>query len=353
LHIHQPVGAVVDPVVLPTEPEETTTVTPTDIIYQRRVRVLDHARQTGNVAEACRTFGISRKTFYEWRDRAERYGLEALVPKARRAPQMPSATPTWVVNELLTLAVTEPTIGCRQYADRLADRGYAIAKSTVQAILVRHGLGRRAQRVARAAAIAAHTTGLVTEAAIDDELFGFCHWAARPGDLVALDSFYIGNLKGVGKVYQLTAVDTATRWAMVMIVLGVPTGATTARFVDHVIRRYRRLGVTVRAVLTDNGPEYIARAFTAAVAAKGLGHHRTPPRSPNHNAVCERFQGTALQECWRPAFHRRHFTSIRQLQAEIDAWLTHYNTRRRNHSDFMRGRTPRQLLAIHRTRKAA
>jgi transposase InsO family protein len=353
LHIHQPVGAVVDPVVLPTEPEETTTVTPTDIIYQRRVRVLDHARQTGNVAQTCRTFGISRKTFYEWRNRAQRYGLEALVPKTRRAPQMPSATPTWVVNELLTLAVTEPTIGCRQYVDRLADRGYAIAKSTVQAILVRHGLGRRAQRVARAAAITAHTTGLVTEAAIDDELFGFCHWAARPGDLVALDSFYIGNLKGVGKVYQLTAVDTATRWAMVMIVLGVPTGATTARFVDHVIRRYRRLGVTVRAVLSDNGPEYVARAFTQALAAKGLGHHRTPPRSPNHNAVCERFQGTALQECWRPAFHRRHFTSIRQLQAEIDAWLVHYNTRRRNHSDFMRGRTPSQLLAIHPTRKAA
>ena len=275
-------------------------MTPTDIIYQRRVRVLDHARQTGNVAQTCRTFGISRKTFYEWRDRAERYGLEALVPKARRAPQMPSATPTWVVNELLTLAVTEPTIGCRQYADRLADRGYDIAKSTVQAILVRHGLGRRAQRLARAAAIVAHTTGLVTEAAVDDELFGFCHWAARPGDLVALDSFYIGNLKGVGKVYQLTAVDTATRWAMVMITLGVPTGATTARFVDHVIRRYRRLGVTVRAVLSDNGPEYIARAFTQALATKGLGHHRTPPRSPNHNAVCERFQGTALQECWRP-----------------------------------------------------
>ena len=328
-------------------------MTPTDIIYQRRVRVLDHARQTGNVAQTCRTFGISRKTFYEWRDRAERYGLEALVPKARRAPQMPSATPTWVVNELLTLAVTEPTIGCRQYADRLADRGYDIAKSTVQAILVRHGLGRRAQRLARAAAIVAHTTGLVTEAAVDDELFGFCHWAARPGDLVALDSFYIGNLKGVGKVYQLTAVDTATRWAMVMITLGVPTGATTARFVDHVIRRYRRLGVTVRAVLSDNGPEYIARAFTQALAAKGLGHHRTPPRSPNHNAVCERFQGTALQECWRPAFHRRHFTSIRQLQAEIDAWLVHYNTRRHNHSDFMRGRTPKQLLAIHPTHKAA
>jgi len=77
---------------------------------------------------------------------------------------------------------------------------------------------------------------------------------------VALDSFYIGNLKGVGKVYQLTAIDTATRWAMVLLVLGTPNATTTIRFLDHVIRRWRRHGYTVRAVLSDNGPEYAARA---------------------------------------------------------------------------------------------
>lgn len=328
-------------------------MTPTEIIYRRRLRALDHARKTGNVAETCRVFGVSRKTFYEWRGMAERYGVEALVPKARRTPQLPNATPTWVVNELLTMTVTEPTIGCRQYADRLGDRGHAVSKSTVQKILVDHGLGRRPQRVARAAAIAAVTTGLITEAASDDDLFGFCHWAASPGDLVAVDSFYIGNLKGVGKVYQLTAVDTATRWAVVMIVLGVPNGAIAGRFVDHARRRFARLGIPVRAVLSDNGPEYVAKAFTSALAAKGVAHHRIPPRSPNHNAVCERFQGTALQECWRPAFHRRRFGSVRQLQAEVDAWLVHYNTRRRNHGDFMRGRTPKQLLTIHRAAPAA
>lgn len=328
-------------------------MTPDEIIYHRRVRVLDHAMQTGNVAETCRTFGISRTRFYEWRNRAERYGLEALMPKGRRKPQLPSATPTWVVNELLTLTATEPTIGCRQYADRLGERGYAIAKSTVQKLLVDHGLGRRSQRVARAAAITAATTGLVTEAAAEADPYGFCHWAARPGDLVAVDSFYVGNLKGVGKVYQLTAIDTATRWAVVLMVLGTPTAATTVRFLDHVIRRYRRLGVRVRAVLTDNGPEYAASAFTGAAVGRGLVHHRIPPRSPNHNAVCERFHGTALQECWRPAFHRRCFLSLRQLQTEMDAWLIHYNNRRRNHSDFMRGRTPRQMLTIHQIRSAA
>ena len=328
-------------------------MTPAEIIYHRRVRVLEHAALTGNVTATCKTFGVSRTRFYEWRKVAELYGLEALMPKDRRAPQMPNATPTWVVNELLTLAVTEPTIGCRQYADRLDDRGYSLGKSTVQDILVRHGLGRRHQRVARAAAITALTGGLITEAAMEDEPFGFCHWAAQPGDLVAVDSFYIGNLKGVGKVYQLTAIDTATRWAIIMIILGVPNGKVTARFLHHVIGRYRRLGVTVRCVLSDNGPEYIARPFVDALAKKELTHRRIPPRSPNHNAVCERFQGTALQECWRPAFHRRRFTSIRQLQSEIDSWLVHYNNRRRNHSDFMHGRTPRAVLDSHRNHRAA
>jgi transposase InsO family protein len=329
-------------------------VTPAEIIYQRRVRVLDHARQTGNVAQTCRTFGISRKTFYEWRNTAELYGLEALMPKDRRRPQQPNETPTWVVTELLSIAALEPTIGCRQLADRLGERGYRIGKTAVQEILVDHGLGRRHQRVARAAALTAATTGLLTEAATEEDgPFGFCHFSPDPGGLVALDSFYIGNLKGVGKVYQLTAIDTATRWAMVLLVLGTPKATTTIRFLDQVIRRWRRLGHPVRAVLTDNGPEYNAGAFGAAVLTKGLAHVRIPPRSPNHNAVCERFQGTALQECWRPAFHRRRFTSIRQLQTEIDAWLVHYHHRRRNHSDYMRGRTPAQMLTIHRDRQAA
>jgi transposase InsO family protein len=106
-------------------------------------------------------------------------------------------------------------------------------------------------------------------------------------------------------------------------------------------------------VLSDNGPEWASNVFAAAVAAKGVAHHRIPPRSPNHNAVCERFQGTALQECWRPAFHRRRFTSIKQLQAEADSWLIRYNTVRRNHSDFMAGRTPAQILDTHRKHRAA
>lgn len=319
--------------------------TSADIIYQRRVQLLDLAKELGNVSEACRLMGISRTRYYEWARIVAQYGIEALMPKDRRRPLQPNETPTHVVADLLAIAAVEPTIGCRQYADRLDELGYAISKTTVQRILVAHGMGRRHQRVARAAALAA-LAGLVTDAVTDQPAgpFGFCHWAARPGDLVALDSFYIGNLKGVGKVYQLTAVDTCARWAIVKLVIGPVNTAATIRFIDHVRKTMRRLGIPLRNVLTDNGPEYKGLEFRDHLAEIGLVHVRIPPRSPNHNAVCERFQGTMLQECWRPAFHRRRFESIRQLQAEADAWLIRYHTRRRNHSAYMAGRRPIDIL---------
>jgi transposase InsO family protein len=332
---------------------ETITVTPEQIIYHRRLAVLEHADRCGNVSEACRTFGVSRTRYYEWKKLADRYGTEALLPKARRRPQLPNATPTHVVEQLLTLAVLEPTLGARRLADRLADAGWPLAAATAQKYLHAAGLGTRRQRVARAALVAAAAGGLVTEAAREAQPMGFCHMSAGPAELVSLDSFYIGNLKGVGRVYQLTATDVFTRWATVAIMVGTPTGAHTARFVADLVRHWRRHGYALRAVITDNGPEYVAAEFRQALAAQHIRHVRIPARSPNHNAVVERFQGTMLQECWRPAFHRRRFISRRQLQAAADAWLITYNHRRRNHSDYMRGRTPYQILTNHPTQLAS
>lgn len=323
---------------------ETITVTPADIIYHRRLAVLEHAQRCRNVSETCRTFGVSRTRYYEWKRLAERYGTEALRPKARRRPQLPNATPTHVVEQLLTLAVLEPTLGARRLADRLAEQGWPLAASTAQKYLSEAGLGTRKARIARAALVAATAGGLVTDAAREAEPMGFCHVAPGPGELVSMDSFYIGNLKGVGKIYQLTAVDIFTRWATVAIIAGTPNGTLTGRFIDSLVRHWRRHGYGLRAVITDNGPEYIANDFRAALCAKNIRHVRIPARSPNHNAVVERFQGTMLQECWRPAFHRRRFGSRRQLQAAADAWLITYNHRRSNHSDYMRGRTPHQIL---------
>jgi len=344
------VATAMDPLVPTKEPKEPITVTPNEIIYHRRVRVMQCARKT-SVAEACRTFGVSRTTYYRWAARVTHGGLEALMPKARRLPAMPNQTPTWVVEELLAEAVVRPTLGARHHADAMAARGFSISASGVQRILSRHGLATRRDRVGALAQLTAATSGYVTEDAKEGP-FGFCHFAARPGDLVALDSFYIGHLKGLGKVWQLTAVDTATRWAVCEVFIGPSTTELASSFLARVVRKLGVLGVEVTGVLSDNGPEFGPR-FDERLKAMRITHHRTPPRSPNHNAVCERFQETALQECWRPAFHRRRFDRLQELRREIDSWLVGYNTRRKNHGEFMAGRTPKQVLDQHRSKRAS
>jgi transposase InsO family protein len=324
-------------------------VTPSDIVHQRRVAAVTHAVRGGNVSETARVFGVSRKTIHQWKNLAEAHGVEALLPKDRRSPAMPNATPTWVVDRLIQLAILEPTRGARHYADRLGGEGFSMSKSGIQNLLNRHGLGRRAQRVGAAASLALFTEGLITDAAVDaaaDGPKGFCLWAGAPAALVGLDCFYIGKLKGVGEVWQLTAVDTHTRIADAWIVRGRPNSATTVTFIDLIRRRWAARGYQIETVLTDNGGEFTGGAFTGHLRRLGITHHRIPPGSPNHNAVVERFHQTMLEECWRPAFHRRLFTGIHQLQGQANAWLTSYQ-HRPNHGDWMQGRTPHQLLTTH------
>ena len=144
---------------------------------------------------------------------------------------MPNATPPDQVEAVLAEAVARPTIGAQRLVEHLADRGVRLSASGVQKILRRHQLGRRAQRVAALAQLTAATTGILTTPAKDGP-FGFCHFAARPGDLVALDTFYVGKLKGIGPVWQLTAVDTATRYAIGALVAGDKSARDAAGFID-------------------------------------------------------------------------------------------------------------------------
>jgi len=98
-------------------------VTHEDIVYDRRVRLIDYAAKINNVAEACRVFGVSRKTYYQWLGKAEKYGLSALLPKARRRPHQPNAMSSEEVGVILAEAVTRPTLGARALLRHLKARG--------------------------------------------------------------------------------------------------------------------------------------------------------------------------------------------------------------------------------------
>jgi transposase-like protein len=203
------VGLVVDPLVPTKEPQESTTVTPAEIIYHRRVQVLDRAGQT-SVTEACRTFGISRTTSYRWAGRAQRYGLAALLPKGRRPPVMPTATPPDQVQAVLAEAVARPTLGARQLVCHLAVRGVRL--SAVGGAEAPAAAPARPPRPADCCAGPAHaaTTGIVTA----QPRMGRSGSATSPPALEIWSRWTpsrSASPEGIGPVWQLTAVDTATR----------------------------------------------------------------------------------------------------------------------------------------------
>ena len=313
-----------------------------DIVYDRRVRLIEHAAKIDNVAEACRVFGVSRKTYYEWLKKAEAYGLSALLPKERRKPHQPNAMSSEEVAVILSEAVTRPTLGPKALLRHLKGRGVDRSASGVAKVLRRHNLGTARQRVAALASLTAAETGQVTGAAMEGP-FGFCMYASKPGEVVSLDTFYVGRLKGVGAVWQLTAVDVATRTAVCQLIVGDKTAAVAARFLDHLKKALRKHGIKLEGILTDNGPEFVGKAFQTRAADLGLVHHRIPPRSPNHNSVCERFHGTVLHEFYRPHFHRGRVDDIGLLDRSLQTWLGDYNQHRPNHGDYMAGRTPLEV----------
>jgi transposase InsO family protein len=317
-------------------------VTHEDIVYDRRVRLIEHAAKIGNVAEACRVFGVSRKSYYEWVKKAESYGLSALLPRERRKPHQPNTMTSEEVAVILSEAIARPTLGPKSLLRHLKPRGVDRSASGVAKVRRRHHRGTARERIIALASLTAAESGQVTEEALGGP-FGFCLYASQTGQLVSLDTFYVGRLKGVGAVWQLTAVDVATRIAVVQLVVGDKTAAVTAAFLDHLRKALCKHGITLTGVLSDNGPEFTGKAFKDRVGELGLVHHRIPPRSPNHNAVCEGFHGTVLGEFYRPHFHRGRVDDMRLLDRSLQAWVVDYNHHRPNHGDYMAGRTPLQV----------
>ena len=179
------------------------------------------AQALQNVTAACEQLGISRTLFYRWRQRFLRYGPDGLKPRPPRRARPRQQVPAAVEAAVLAYAGLWPTHGPARIAQQLTRPGGPVERlsaSGAYAILKRHGLATRWERLARTEVHAAATTGLVTErtrSALRAARPGPPHVeAARPGDLVCLDTFYLGNLKGVGKVWQFTACDAYCSYAV-------------------------------------------------------------------------------------------------------------------------------------------
>jgi len=321
-----------------------------DSILRTRVHVMARAQALGSITAACREAGISRTLFYRWRKRFERYGAEGLHPRRRQArPGRPVQVTPQVERLVVGVALAWPTWGAGRLAAQLARQlQIHLAPSTVHRILRRAGLARRRERLALIEHHSAGTCGLLTERTRRHLLRarqgrGRHVHAEGPGELVSLDTFYIGKLKGVGKVWQITACDVASSYgaAWLLPALSAEAAATFLRRV--LVPLYRRAGWPLQRVLTDGGSEFKG-AFDDACRVLGIRHTRTRPRHAWTNGFVERLQGTILHEHWRIQFRRQYFTTRAAMQRTLEAFMRFYNEQRPHQGYRLRGRTPAELF---------
>jgi transposase InsO family protein len=328
-------------------------VAPADSLARLRKALMDRAeRREAPVTQLCREAGMSRSRFYELRVRYRAYGEAGLRPKPRPAERIDRRLAEPLVDAIVAYAVEHPTHGPRTIALVLAMPrfgGWTVSHGGVANVLRRAGLGRRLARLAAAESLAASEGGPLTERVLREvraiERARTVHIGSDvPGEELFLDTFYVGCLKGVGKVWQLSAVDGASSFGIARVIAGDKTSAVMASFLtEDVVPACRRAGLRLITATTDNGPEF-GRTFGDACRAAGMRQHRIPPRSPNLNAFVERFQGTVLHLHYRIAFRYRYYTSAATIDADLQAWLRFYNFERPHRGYRTRGRTPASIF---------
>jgi transposase InsO family protein len=315
-----------------------------DKVMQLRRQVIQRAAAGIPVTRVCREAGISRALFYRWKQRYLLYGDAGLAPRPARPRRWGRQSPPVLEHAVLAYALHCPTHGPHRIADQLRQRRYGswrLSATGAYKILRRHGLRTRWERLARLEGEALVATGLLTERTARRLVRKDRHIEAeRPGDLVCLDGFFIGKLKGVGRVWQLTACDAATSYGIAQVIRGAPRAAQAVAFLtERVLPVYHRAGHRVRAVLTDGGMEWRG-AFDGACRDAGTEHRRTQPRHAWTNGFVERLQGTILTECWRVVFRQTYFTRVEQLERALQRYLRFYNEERTHRGYRLQGRTP-------------
>ncbi len=322
-------------------------------IVKQRLSVLELAEILGNVSEACRRRGVSRTQFYEYKRRFQTHGLKGLKDLPPIPKNHPQTTPPEVVKKILDLALKHPAWGCNRLEGLLKAEGIFISNVTIQKILIKHNLGSRYERwMALEQRYAKEKIELTKEqiAFIEKQnpVFKERHVeSSRPGELLSQDTFYVGRLKGMGKVYLHAVVDTYGSYAFGFLHTSKQPEAAVAVLHNDVLPFYKEHNLEVKAILTDNGTEFCGvdgHPYETYLELNDIEHRRTKIRSPQTNGFVERFNRTVLEEFFRVKFREKLYDSVESLQKDLDEWLDFYNTKRPHLGYRNNGRTPLQTV---------
>lgn len=333
----------------------TTQDTKSKKVARRKLSLLELAQELDNVSKACRIVGYSREQFYEIRRNFQTYGMAGLLDKLPgcKGPH-PNRVSDEVEKAILDFSLEFPSYGCLRVAQQLNLRGVEVSSGGVRGVWDRHSLLTKHQRLLRLEAHHREKKIELTEKQVrllekfSPEFRDRHIEVSKTGELVAMDTFMVGSLKGIGRIYLQTVIDCYSRYAWGKLHTTKMPVTAVQTLNNIVLPFFDEHDIVVENVLTDNGREYCGRKdkhpFELFLQMEGIEHRTTKVRRPQSNGFVERLHRTLLDEHFRIKGREKFYESLDEMQKDLNEFLKFYNTKRTHQGRNMNGSTPEKMF---------
>ncbi|HDL4219755.1 TPA: IS481 family transposase, partial [Mannheimia haemolytica] len=294
-------------------------------LIKHKTGLLNLAEELGNISQACKVMGMSRDTSYRYQQAVEQSGVDALLNQNRRVPNLKNRVDEATEQAVVKFAFDNPAFGQVRVSNELRKQGIFISAGGVRSIWLRHNLANFKQRLNALEKAVAEKGIILSENQVqalerkkeDDVACGEIE-TAHPGYLGSQDTFYVGNLKGVGRIYQQTFIDTYSKVAFAKLYTMKTAISAADMLNDKVLPFFESQGLPMLRILTDRGSEYCGKVenhdYELYLAINDIEHTKTKVKHPQTNGICERFHKTILQEFYQVVFRKTIYMDLVTLQ---------------------------------------